>query len=86
MSKSTRITEKGQATIPKELREKYDLQPGDEVVWMDTEEGIVVKKRTRTAGRGMLVPDDTPAEKREEIAEALEKRLRDRRDRNYEDS
>ncbi|WP_435183492.1 AbrB/MazE/SpoVT family DNA-binding domain-containing protein [Halobellus sp. EA9] len=71
--------------MPKELREKYDLNPGDEVVWMDTDEGIVVKKRTRTSGRGMLVPEDTPEEKREEIAEALEQRVRDRRDRNYED-
>jgi AbrB family looped-hinge helix DNA binding protein len=86
MSKSTRVTEKGQATIPHELREKYDLEPGDEVVWLDTDEGIIVKKRTRTGGRGMLVPDDTPAEKREEIAEELGQRLRDRRDRNYEDS
>ncbi|PSQ51307.1 AbrB family transcriptional regulator [Halobacteriales archaeon SW_8_65_20] len=86
MSKSTRITKKGQTTIPHELREKYDLKPGDAVVWMDTDEGIVVKKRTRTGGRGMLVPDDTSANKREEIAEALGQRLRDRRDRNYEDA
>jgi AbrB family looped-hinge helix DNA binding protein len=84
VSKFTRVTEKGQATIPHELREKYDLEPGDEVVWMDTDEGIVVKKRTRTGGRGMLVPDDTPDKKREEIAEELSRRIRDRRDRNYE--
>lgn len=86
MSESTRITEKGQATIPKELREKYDLEPGDEVVWMDTDEGIVVKKRTRTGGRGLLVPEDTPTDKREEIAEELGQRLRDRRERNYEEA
>lgn len=86
MSKSTRVTEKGQTTIPKELREKYDLEPGDEVIWKDTDEGIVVKKRTRTGGRGMLVPDDLSAEKREEIAAELSDRLRDRRDRNYEDA
>lgn len=86
MSKSTRITEKGQATIPHELREKYGLEPGDEVIWMDTDEGIVVKKRTRSGGRGMLVPDDTSDEKREEIAEELSQRVRDRRDRNYEDT
>lgn len=85
MSKSTRITEKGQATIPKSLREKYDLEPGDEVIWIDAEEGIVVKKRTRTAGRGMLVPDDISDEKREEVAQELGQRLRDRRDRNYEE-
>jgi len=86
MSKSTRITEKGQATIPKELREKYGLEPGDEVVWMDTEDGIVVKKRTRTGGRGMLVPDDASAAEREAVAEELAQRLRDRRDRNYEEA
>jgi len=86
MSESTRVTEKGQATIPKELREKYGLNPGDEVVWMDTDEGIVVKKRTRTGGRGMLVPEDTPEAKREAVAEELEQRVRDRRDRNYEDA
>lgn len=86
MSKATRITEKGQATVPKELREKYDLEPGDEVVWVDTEEGIVVKKRTRTGGRGLLVPDETSAEKREEIADELNQRLRNRRDRNYEEA
>lgn len=85
MSKSTRVTEKGQATIPKDLREKYDLEPGDEVVWVDTDEGIIVKKRTRTSGRGMLVPDETSEEKREEIAEELEQRVRDRRDHNYEE-
>lgn len=84
MSESTRITEKGQATIPKVLREKYDLAPGDEVIWMDTDEGIVVKKRTRTGGRGMLVPEDTSREERESVAEELAQRVRDRRDRNYE--
>ena len=85
MSESTRVTEKGQATIPKDLREKYDLEPGDEVVWIDTDDGIVVKKRTRTDARGLLVPDDTPEEKREEIGEELAERIRDRRDRNYEE-
>ncbi|WP_049999298.1 AbrB/MazE/SpoVT family DNA-binding domain-containing protein [Halococcus sediminicola] len=86
MGKSTRVTEKGQTTIPKNLREKYDLEPGDEVVWADTDEGIVVKKRTRTSGRGMLVPNDTSEGKREEIAEELEHRVRKRRDHNYEEA
>ncbi|MFB6177299.1 MAG: AbrB/MazE/SpoVT family DNA-binding domain-containing protein [Halobaculum sp.] len=85
MTETTRITEKSQATIPKEIREKYDLGPGDEVIWMDTDDGIVVKKRTLTAGRGMLVPEDTPDEKREEIGEELGNRVRERRNRNYEE-
>lgn len=85
MSQSTRVTEKGQATIPKPLREKYNLEAGDEVVWMDTEEGIVVKKRTRTGGRGMLVPDDTSKETREAVADELSQRVRTRRENNYEE-
>lgn len=44
-----------------------------------------MKKRTRTGGRGLLVPEDTPDEKREEIADELSQRVRDRRDRNYEE-
>ncbi len=84
MTWSTRVTETGQVTIPNPLREKYDLDPGDDVVWVDTGEGILVKERTRTGGRGLLV-DETAEKTREEIAEELEKRLRDRRDRNYEE-
>lgn len=83
MGELTRVTEKGQATIPKDLREKYDLEPGDEVVWVDTDDGIVVKKRTRTSGRGLLVPDDLPEEKRTDVADELGERVRERRDRNY---
>jgi len=86
MSKSTRVTEKGQATIPKELREKYDIDPGDEVVWTDTDEGIVVKKRTRTEARGLLLPEATSDETRAEVAEELGRRLRERREHNYEDA
>jgi AbrB family looped-hinge helix DNA binding protein len=86
MSEATRVTEKGQATIPKHLREKYDLEPGDEVVWVDTDDGIVVKKRTRTDARGLLVPDDTTDEKRSAVADELTQRLRERRDRNYDES
>jgi len=34
----------------------------------------------------MLIPDDTSDAKREEIAEELGQRVRDRRDRNYEEA
>lgn len=80
MTETTRVTEKGQATIPKDLREKYDLEPGDEVLWLDTEEGIVVRKASRSSARGMLVPEGTPAEVREAVADALERRVKDHRE------
>lgn len=85
MGEVTRITEKGQATIPKALREQYNLEPGDEVVWFDTEDGIVVKKRTRTEARGMLLADTASADQRAEVAEELRSRLEGRRERNYDE-
>ena len=82
---TTRVTRKGQVTIPKHLREELGLEEGDEVRWEKADDGIHVTKATRSAGRGMLVDDDISEEKREEMAEELGQRIRDRRDRNYEE-
>lgn len=79
-SETTQITRKGQVTIPKEFRDAFGLEPGDEVVWQTGDDGIVVRKANRSSARGMLVPDDTPPEKREEVAEELERRVRDHRE------
>jgi len=43
---SVRVQAKGQVTIPKDVREKLNLQPGDLVVFVDTEEGVLVKPAT----------------------------------------
>ena len=76
---TTRITRKGQVTIPKELREEFGLEEGDELLWQKAEDGIRVRKATQSAGRGMLVDDDVPEEKREEMAEEMEAVIRERR-------
>lgn len=76
---TSRITRKGQVTIPKSIRDEFALEEGDKVRWETTEDGIVVKKATRSAGRGMLVDDDLSAEKREEMAEAMEAEIREKR-------
>lgn len=77
--KTTRITRKGQVTIPKELRDEYGLEEGDELLWQPTDDGITVRKATRAAGRGMLVDDDVPDSKREEMAEAMQSAIREKR-------
>lgn len=77
--KTTRITRKGQVTIPKELREEFGLEEGDELRWEKTEDGIQVRKATQSAGRGMLVDDDLPAEKREEMADEMASDIREHR-------
>jgi AbrB family looped-hinge helix DNA binding protein len=38
-----RIQEKGQVTIPRQIRKKLNLKRGDLVVFVETEAGIIVK-------------------------------------------
>jgi AbrB family looped-hinge helix DNA binding protein len=79
-SETTRVTENGQTTIPKALREKYGIEPGDEVVWIEDDDGLRVVRADRSAGRGMLAPDGMDREAREEAAEAFTQELREARD------
>jgi AbrB family looped-hinge helix DNA binding protein len=77
--RTTRITRKGQVTIPKELREEFGLEEGDELRWEKTEDGIRVRKATQSAGRGMLVDEEVSETEREAMAEELETEVRERR-------
>ena len=38
------VGERGQVTLPKELRERYDIQGGDEVVVRESDDRIVIEK------------------------------------------
>ena len=40
---STLVQEKGQVTIPLEIREKLNLKKGDRVVFVETEKGVVIQ-------------------------------------------
>ncbi len=40
---AVRVQEKGQVTIPKEIREKLDLKKGDLVTFVEIEGGVVIK-------------------------------------------
>ncbi len=44
--KSVRVQAKGQVTIPKEIREKLNVHPGDLVVFVETKDGVVMKPAT----------------------------------------
>jgi len=82
--KTTRITRKVQVTIPKELREEFGLEEGDEIRWQGDEDGIKVRKATQSAGRGMLVDEDLSDEKREEMAEEMEDDIREKRQSEWQ--
>ncbi|WP_135853319.1 AbrB/MazE/SpoVT family DNA-binding domain-containing protein [Halorussus salinus] len=40
----SRVTKKGQVTIPKEVRENLGIRPGDEVEFVETESGYQIRK------------------------------------------
>lgn len=74
----TRVSEKGQTTIPKAYRDALGLEPGDEVEWHHEEGGLVVRKHA-TSGRGVLLPDEDD-ETRTAVVEELTRRTRADRD------
>jgi AbrB family looped-hinge helix DNA binding protein len=45
MSYESTVTSKGQITIPKDLRRRYELEEGATVLLIPSEEGIVLKHR-----------------------------------------
>ncbi|MEJ2354021.1 MAG: AbrB/MazE/SpoVT family DNA-binding domain-containing protein [Anaerolineales bacterium] len=40
---AVRVQEKGQVTIPVEIRQKLNLKKGDLVTFVETEEGVMIK-------------------------------------------
>ena len=45
MTARTKITSKGQVTIPKDVRERLGLRPGDEIEFVDDRQGFRVQTR-----------------------------------------
>lgn len=43
--KTTKISSKGQVVIPKSIRKNYGWAPGQELVVIETEDGIVLKPK-----------------------------------------
>ena len=52
-SRVSRVQEKGQVTIPTELRAKWGLKPGDLVGFEETERGILVTRQEVVATEAM---------------------------------
>ena len=67
---TTRVTDKGQTTIPKALREKYGIEPGDEVVWVEGEDGITLRKK-RDLPNDAVAAENTTEDEARAVSEAL---------------
>lgn len=70
---STKVNQRGQITIPKKLREKYNLQPGSEVLFDEVDGHLVLEK-------GTVVPEWFA-----KMGPQLVEGLSDIRDKHYKD-
>lgn len=52
-----RMTEKGQVTIPKELRDRFAIMPGSQVEFVVEGDTLVVRKVAEDHGRGRALVD-----------------------------
>jgi AbrB family looped-hinge helix DNA binding protein len=75
--RTTRVSEKGQTTIPKELRDELGVEAGDEVEWYRTEDGLVIRKHIES-GRGALLRDEDEETRRAVFEDLAEQNRRDR--------
>lgn len=68
------VTSKGQMTIPKEVRDKLKMKPGDKVIFSVTPDGrayFIVKNKTVADIAGMLHRPGAPSYTIEEINEGI---------------
>lgn len=52
--KSSKITSKYQATIPKDIREQLKLQAGDSITFQVLDDGLVVLRKTKPLDKEYL--------------------------------
>jgi AbrB family looped-hinge helix DNA binding protein len=68
----SKMTSKGQITIPKSIRELLHLRKGDEVVLVPTEKGVILKRETASL-RGIWKDELTEKEINDGIKEIRSK-------------
>ncbi len=75
----SKITTKGQTTIPKKIRERLNLQVGDRVLFLEKDGEIVLQPVTQTLRdrRGSVEPRKEP-ENFEDVREDVKKRVAER--------
>jgi len=76
---------KGQVVIPKEVRDKFHIVPGDKVLAEDTEEGVIIRPPVQAQGLVRLLEETARRAKvrkikpHEAYEEQMEHRNRKRR-------
>ena len=76
---TTRVSQKGQTTIPKGIRERLGIESGDRVAWTDDGTQVVIERKTTESCLGAAVPDGTSEEQRKAMAAELDEYVKQRR-------
>ena len=53
VSKLSKVQEKGQVTIPEEIRRKWNLEKGDLVAFVETEDGVMISPQEAVAAEAL---------------------------------
>lgn len=79
----SKITSKGQTTIPKRIRERLQLEPGDRVLFVERKDEVVLQpvKQTLLDIKGSVEPKQSP-EDFEGVRQDVKKRVGERRARD----
>lgn len=75
----SRITSKGQITVPAAVRERLELGPGTRIEWLEHEGEIVVRRASRFTSQEIheaVFRTRKPAVSIEEMDQAIEARMR----------
>ena len=78
----SKVTRQGQTTIPKDIRDKYGIDEGDEITYVDLGDHIVILPKPRDpmeALRRLQVVDETSVHEIKEAASDAARRDVDRR-------
>jgi len=75
----SKITTKGQTTIPKKIRKRLNLEPGDRVLFLEKDGEIILQPMTQTLRdrRGSVEPRKQP-EDFKDVREDVKKRVVER--------
>lgn len=67
----SRVTQKGQVTIPKQIRDELGIQAGDEIRFERTEDGYIIRKEIDEnrfeKWRGVATTETSVEERMEEL-------------------
>lgn len=84
-TETTRVSQKGQTTIPKPVRDELGIEPGDTVEWETSGEAVRLSRRTSSTTKGAAF-DDASEAAREEWVKNANDRLKQRREAEWDGS